>query len=160
LQRKNVWQDFIFSIDRLAAGGHGHLSGYFQDEKDNWYKIDKYIGQNENPSTTGLLLNKGYSEFITILPISNADILNIKQDTKNNIYIETTKIQDEAIAKKAFELKNKKSGMYRLFTDNCADSLQEIAEDGGIETPLDIDPRPNTIFDNIKKMYQNEHRKN
>jgi hypothetical protein len=37
------------------------------------------------------------------------------------------------------------------------DGVQDIAEEGGIETPLDIDPRPNTIFDNIKEEYSSEN---
>ncbi len=152
-----VEQDFIFSIDRSGAGGHGHMSGYFQDKDGNWYKFDKYIGKDEDPSTIGLLFNMGYSDFVKILPYGSDNVLKLKQDIESNIYIKTTKEQDKKISRKAFELKNMKKGKYSLYTDNCADDVQDIAKKGGIKTPLDIDPRPNTIFDNIKEMYNNEN---
>jgi len=152
--------DFIYELDPDAAAGNGHLGSYFQDEAGQWHSYNQGAIIDGQVSNVDLFLNKGFKEGINIEKVSftKEDIAQIKNN-KNHIYIETSKEQDGNLAKKAFELKETLGQRkYRLWTNSCVDSTQELSKAGDLLTPLDVDPRPNKYFEKLKKLQNlNDH---
>ena len=80
------------------------------------------------------------------------------KDRSDVVFIDTTKEQDRNISNKAFNLQNTTDQRkYRLFTNNCVDSFQDVCGAGGVDLPLDVDPRPNSYFEELKKQYPNNY---
>jgi hypothetical protein len=42
---------------------------------------------------------------------------------------------------------------YCLHSNNCGDAVQDVLKAGDIDTPIDIDARPNTMFENMTKSF-------
>ncbi|MBS1622174.1 MAG: hypothetical protein JSS80_11120 [Bacteroidetes bacterium] len=70
----------------------------------------------------------------------------------------TSKKEDKQISANAFELQGKyQSGekKYNLYFNNCVDACQDATQkNNGINLPLDINPKPNAYFNQLKEYVQ------
>jgi hypothetical protein len=39
---------------------------------------------------------------------------------------------------------------YNLFTNNCMSFVHDVLEEGGVDTPIMVDPRPSSYIDELK----------
>jgi hypothetical protein len=147
-----------FHIEPKKAGGHGHMSGYFQDRDGQWYRYDQ--GANENVSTLGGIFNLGYQAGVDIkLQLEDNDVVtnNLINDP-NSVFIRTNPEQDQKIFNKAFAdyfTPKFDPGTYRLCTNNCVDAVQNIFDAGNVKYPIDTNPIPNKYFEKLKAYYPN-----
>lgn len=149
-----------------GAGGNGHMAMMVQDPgSGEWYYMTQ--GGNMSSSSQASPQSSGSSDatggvYITGTGQTNskAAVEWVRNHDKNNSYykeyvsFETTKAQDARMLTTAIaHQKEYKDGdkEYNVFYNNCTDFCQDVIEEGTfIDLPIDIDPRPNEYFDQLK----------
>jgi hypothetical protein len=102
-----------------------------------------------------LVLNISYPSKIDLLDMETPTSPEVTNRLSNNnqiIYIRTTKEQDAAMFKKAQQLSTNPDS-YSLCTKNCLDSVQDIMRAGGVNYPVDLNPKPKIYFKKLKLYY-------
>ncbi len=153
---KSLEPDIAFHNDSSGAGGNGHMSLFFQDEKGTWYQYNQGSAES-NGSNLKYLLNFGFKEGIGIeeKDPAIAQLLQMNKNNENIVYIKTSNSQDKKISEAAFDkLNTTGQRKYRLWTNNCVDSVQDVVKSGGIKLPLDINPKPNHYIALLKNKFK------
>ena len=167
-------RDVVFLIDKKAAGGNGHMGMLLQDKSGAWYYMSQ--GGEGTLSQSGYLAGSDERGGVTVLklvtagkdgnpiPLTREQAIEagtsgqLGYNYSESVTLETTSKQDGQIYKNALEVqKQHESGdkEYNLYFNNCVDACQDAVQPGTkIDMPTDIDPRPNSYFDELKEEYQ------
>ncbi len=167
-------RDVVFLIDKNAAGGNGHMGMLFQDKSGSWYYMSQ--GGEGTLSQSGYLTGSNERGGVTVLKLVTADKdgnpvpLTREQaleaatsgqlgyNYSESVTLETTSEQDGQIHKNALDVqKQHESGdkKYNLYFNNCVDACQDAVQpETEIDLPTDIDPRPNSYFEELQNEYQ------
>ena len=155
-------KDITILIASEGAKERGHMAAVIQNGKGNYF----YISAGANDANAGftMLLNFSLIGEMDVKPLENVtDMATAIEtakviDTNNSIYdgyitFKTSETMDENIYKvatdKAAAFANG-TEKYRLYTNNCADIIEDVFEKGtGVDLPTGLSPNPNSNFENI-----------
>ena len=152
--------DITFLIASKGAQEHGHMAAIIGNQSRYYY-----ITAGTGDSDYSIYSNSGQHGILAIYSIeaSSMDkaISIVRNNDTNNSYYDdfftfsTSSKMDENMLSTAYEKQIKfQTGEeeYRLFTNNCADIVKDIFEEGtNVDLHMGISPRPNDNFENIKE---------
>lgn len=168
-------RDIILLIDKGGAGGNGHMAGIIQDKSGNYYYISQ--GAAENAGLSRLIFGAGSDSKkggvqagMSIIKLTATDVANAIDEVntleKNStpagyratnyddfVKIETSSKIDDKVYSNALELQSKydsKEKSYNLLFENCVDACQQTVDKAGVKLPLDVNPKPNSYFQQLK----------
>lgn len=142
-----------------GAGGRGHMGAIIQNSKGEWH----YMTMGAAGGSTLEMLTSGVQGGMALVPLGTkdqAEALSLaKQDVNNAEYTETVsfktstdmdgKIYDNAVSMQ--ESVNKGDTKYNALRNNCADAVVKTISSGtGVEISTTSDPRPNSVYKDIK----------
>ncbi|MFK8101589.1 MAG: RHS repeat-associated core domain-containing protein [Saprospiraceae bacterium] len=163
------WDSVIVVIDKEGAGGNGHMAMFFQNKNGEWNYFSQGAMGMPSSGELGLVSSSDTEGGVTIVPMRNKDgsAMSIKEvlsvagsGVLGTVYddaelIPTSRDEDEKITKGAESVRSDHASgksEYSLFTNNCVDACQSaIQKNTTISTPLDINPKPNSYFNKLRK---------
>lgn len=143
-------RDVAFAVDKNAAGGNGHTTLYFQDNKGNWNSFDQgAAGQASSGGNVGFLLGGNAKAGVSIQQVT--------APPSGSYTIKTTTSQDTKIAASAINSQkahNSGEKSYNLYSNNCTDAAVDVVNDSGsgitVLNPATI-VKPNSWIDHVKE---------
>ena len=153
-------KDITFLIASNGAQGHGHMAVIIGNQSKYYYITAGAANTNNR-----MFSNSGQDGVLGIYQIEalsmDMAISTVRESDKNNSYYDgyitffTSSKMDKEMLSIALDKQQKfKTGeeQYRLFTNNCADIVKDIFEEGtNVDLHIGISPSPNDNFDNIKE---------
>lgn len=143
-------KDIAFAVDRQGAGGNGHTTLYFQDQKGNWYSYDQFARDQASSGSAGFLSGQSADAGVSIQKVSGP--------RKGSLLLKTTSDQDGKIATSAVKSqKDHNSGKtkYNLYSNNCTDAAVDVVNNSGAGVKVENSSttvKPNSWFEELKKV--------
>ena len=154
-------KDITILIASKGASGLGHMAAVIQNGAGAYFYVtagadtsNANITMYSNTSVKCVMnveLAKNAKDMAAAIEYAKLDDTNEKYD--NQITFKTSETMDENMVKvatdKAAAFANGRD-KYRLWTNNCADIIEDIFEKGtGVDLPTGLSPIPNSNFKNI-----------
>ena len=144
-------RDVVFAVDPAGAGGNGHTTLYFQDQKGNWYAYNQgAVGEAGSSGNLGFLSGRDAKAGVSIELISAEDV------PKDGLHVETSAKQDGLIAESAIksaDAHNSGAVEYNLYSNNCTDAAVDVVNNSGagikVSNPATT-VKPNSWIEKIK----------
>ncbi len=123
--------DYGIGIDPAAAGGNGHATLYFQNDRGAWFAFNQgAAGETSSGGNIGFLTGSNAPAGVSIEAIA--------MPPDGTLMYETTTDQDRAIAMCAngsMDAHNSGERKYNIYRNNCKDSLVDVLGCAGINVP-------------------------
>ncbi|MBW5807534.1 hypothetical protein FOZ70_22665 [Burkholderia sp. COPS] len=123
--------DYGIGIDPAAAGGNGHATLYFLNERGAWFAFNQgAAGETSSGGNIGFLTGSNAPAGVSIEAIA--------MPPDGTLMYKTTTDQDRAIAMCAngsMDAHNSGERKYNLYRNNCKDSVVDVLGCAGINVP-------------------------
>ena len=154
-------KDVFILIAKGGAGGMGHMGAIIQDGAGNWYYISQGADIDpKNPPSLSKLIS-GVKGGMTLQDLGTTDEASAVELAKewaannegteytNQIELHTSPEMDSKVFATAQDLQTKTNSgekKYKVITNNCKNTVQNVFKGSGTKLPNSADPRPNQYY--------------